>query len=58
MITPPVTPARNRQPKNQMNETGTEQAKQQSEASTIIPRSVRTEPSRAPSSRATSAPAR
>ena len=40
MITPPVTPARNRQPKNQMNETGTEQAKQQSEARTIIARSV------------------
>ncbi len=51
MITPPVTPARNRQPKNQMNENGTEQAKQHSEARTIIPRNDRTAPNRVPSSR-------
>jgi len=40
MITPPLNPATNRQPKNQMNDTGAEQAKAQRQASAIVPRSA------------------
>ncbi|MHC2507602.1 hypothetical protein ACVII1_002840 [Bradyrhizobium elkanii] len=41
-----------------MKEIGTAQAKQVMAASTIMPRSARTEPMRAPRSRAINAPAR
>ena len=37
MITPPLNPARKRQPKNQMNDIGTEQAKAQRQASLLLP---------------------
>ena len=58
MMMPPVRPARNRQTKNQMNDTGTEQAKHDSVASTIIARSAALRPCRAAIGRASNAPAR
>jgi len=58
MITPPLNPARKRQVKNQRKATGTEQARQDSVASTMVPRSAGTAPVRAAIGRASSAPAR
>ena len=58
MMTPPERPARKRQPKNQRNDTGAEEAKQVRVASTIMPRSDRVAPMRAAIGRASKAPAR
>ena len=58
MMMPPAAPARNRQTKNQTNETGTEHAKHDNVASIIIARNAHVEPSRAAIGRANNAPAR
>lgn len=58
MMTPPVRPARKRQAKNQGNETGVDDAKNASVASTIIARNDAAAPKRAAAVRASNAPAR